>query len=418
MEYTVSEKISAAMGALTGSEAVRSALEFLKQDHERCVREQVEITRIPAPTYHEAERAAYMTGQYKALGLADVHIDAIGNAVGVRRGKGKGPKVVIDGHMDTVYALDTPLKPTFDGEYIYCPGIVDDTRALAAQLSLIRALDAAGIETEGDLVFLGSVREEGMGAFGGAAAFFEENTDIDASVHIDGCGAGGIIYQSTGIKTLEITFHGIGGHAFMAFGQVANPIHAAARAVAKIADLQVPDWPKTTYAVSNFHAGTDAAIHAIVPQATIKINYRSNGNKELQALDKEIFRCIEEACREETARWGKDTITYTVKTLFDVQAGSLQEHAPLVEAAWCAAEYLGKKPYLVEGGPTNASIPIGKGIPAVCVGDDGREVFAHNAAKERFPVKDSWQMPQMALLVALGAAGVAGVQGTVLEQGH
>ena len=415
MDYTVSEKISGAMGAITGSEAVKKALEFLQQDHERCVREQVEITKIPAPTYHEERRAAYMTEQFKALGLTDVHIDPIGNAVGVRKGKGKGPKVVIDGHMDTVYALDTPLEPTYDGEYIYCPGIVDDTRALAAQLSLIRALDAAGIETEGDLVFLSTVREEGMGAFGGAAAFFEENTDIDASVHMDGCGAAGIIYQSTGIKTLEITFHGIGGHAFMAFGQVANPLHAAARAVAKISDLKTPDWPRTTYAVSNFHAGTDAAIHAIVPEATIKINYRSNGNAELEALDKEIFRCIEEACKEETERWGKDAITYTVKTLFDVRAGSLQEHDPLVEAAWCAVEQLGNKPYLVEGGPTNASIPIGKGIPAVCIGDDGRDVFAHNAAKERFPVKGTWQMPQLTLMVALAAAGVAGVQGSVLK---
>ena len=415
MAYVVSEKRAAAMAAITGDEKVQKALAFLKEDHERCVKEQVTITKIPAPTYHEEQRAAYMTEQFKALGLSDVHIDAAGNAIGVRKGKGNGPKVVIDGHMDTVYGLDTPLEPTFDGEYIYCPGIVDDTRALAAELSLIRALDAAGIETEGDLVFLGTVREEGKGAFGGAAAFFAENKDVDASVHMDGCGAEGIIYQSTGIKTLKITFHGIGGHAYMAFGEVANPLHAAARAVAKIADLKVPAYPRTTFAVSNFHAGTDSAIHAIVPEAEIKINYRSNGAAELEALDKEIFRCIEEACAEETARWGKDTITYSVETYFDIKAGSLGEHDPLVEAAWSAIEYLGNKPYLVEGGPTNASIPIGMGLPAVCIGDGGPDAFAHNAAKERFPVKGTWQMPQLTLMVALAAVGVAGVQESVLE---
>lgn len=415
MDYTVSKKRADAMAALTGSDKVKKALDFLRADHERCVKEQVTITKIPSPTYHEEQRAAYMTEQFRALGLSDVHIDAIGNAVGVRKGKGKGPKVVLDGHMDTVYSLDTPLEPTFDGEYICCPGIVDDTRALAAELSLIRALDAAGIETDGDLVFLGSVREEGMGAFGGAAAFFAENKDIDASIHMDGCGAQGIIYQSTGIKTLKITFHGIGGHAYMAFGEVANPLHAAARAIAKIADLKVPEYPKTTFAVSNFHAGTDSAIHAIVPQAEIKINYRSNGAAELEALDKEIFRCIEEACAEETARWGKDTITYSVETYFDVKAGSLGEHDPLVEAAWSGMQYLGKEPYLVEGGPTNASIPIGMGLPAVCIGDGGPDVYAHNAAKERFPVKDTWEMPQLTLLVALAAVGVDGVQGSILE---
>ena len=48
-----------------------------------------------------------------------------------------------------------------------------------------------------------------------------------------------------------------------AFGDMANPLHAAARAVAKIADFQVPAVPKTTFCVSNFHAGNDAGIHAV-----------------------------------------------------------------------------------------------------------------------------------------------------------
>ncbi len=416
MEYTVSKKAAAHFAALTDLEKVQKALAFLKADHERCVREQVEITKIPAPTFHEERRAAYMAQQFEALGLTEVHTDEVGNITGVRKGSaGDGRRIVIDGHMDTVYAEDTKLEPTFDGEFIHCPGIVDDTRALAAMLSILRALNDAGVQTEADLVFLGTVREEGVGAFGGSRAFFEAHPDITASVHMDGCGAAGIIYQSTGIKTIGVTFHGIGGHAYLAFGDMANPLHAAARAVAKIADLQVPTCPKTTFCVSNFHAGSDAAIHAIVPEATIKINYRSNGEKELLALDKEVFRCIEEACAEESARWGKDTITYTVETYFDVRAGALDDHAPLVEAAWSAAASLGNQPFLVEGGPTNASIPIGMGIPAVCIGDDEVNVYAHNAAKERFPVKNTWQMPQMTLLVVLSAAGVAGGPGTVLQ---
>ena len=55
------------------------------------------------------------------------------------------------------------------------------------------------------------------------------------------------------------------------------------------------------------------------------------------------------------------------------------------------------------------------GIPAVCIGDDDVNVYAHNAAKERFPVKNTWQMPQMTLLVVLSAAGVAGGPGSVLQ---
>ena len=221
-------------------------------------------------------------------------------------------------------------------------------------------------------------------------------------------------FRGTG-KTIEVEFHGIGGHAFGAFGQVANPLHAAARAIAKIADLKVPAYPKTTYCVSNFHAGNDAGIHAIVPYASIKINYRSNGQAELEALDKEIMRCIDEACKEETDRWGQDTITYNITTFCDVRAGSLGEHDPIVEATWAGIEYLGYEPELLKGGPTNASIPIGNGVPAVCLGNGGPEIYCHNAAMERFPVKDTYQLPQLALLVTLAVAGIAGETKTILK---
>ena len=341
MDYSLKPEIQALMDQITGMESVQKALAFLKEDHENSIAEQLELVQIPAPTFHEEKRAEYMAAKFRELGLTDVHIDRTGNAVGTRKGVGNGPKIVIDGHMDTVYPLDTPLNPVRDEEFIHCPGIVDDTRACAAELTFIRALNEAGIETEGDLVFTATVQEEGKGGFGGMKGFFEDNKDIDGAVCMDGCGIQGIIYQSTGFKTIEVEFHGIGGHAYGAFGDVANPLHAAGRAVAKIADLKVPTNPKTTYCVSNFHAGNDAGIHAIVPYASIKINYRSNGQAELEALDKEIMRCIEEACKEETERWGKDTITYTVKTFCDVRAGSLGEHDPLVEATWASIRYLG-----------------------------------------------------------------------------
>jgi len=415
MDYIMNPENKALMDQIIGLESVQKALEYLKADHENSIAEQIELVQIPAPTFHEEKRAEWMVAKFKELGLTDVHIDRTGNAVGTRKGTGKGPKIVIDGHMDTVYPLDTDLTVTRDDEYIYCPGIVDDTRACVAELTLIRALNEANIQTEGDLVFTGTVQEEGKGGFNGMKGFFADNPDIDAAVCMDGSGAEGIIYQSTGFKTIEVEFHGIGGHAFGAFGQVANPLHAAARAIAKIADLKVPAYPKTTYCVSNFHAGNDAGIHAIVPYASIKINYRSNGQAELEALDKEIMRCIDEACKEETDRWGQDTITYNITTFCDVRAGSLGEHDPIVEATWAGIEYLGYEPELLKGGPTNASIPIGNGVPAVCLGNGGPEIYCHNAAMERFPVKDTYQLPQLALLVTLAVAGIAGETKTILK---
>lgn len=406
MEYKPSLHQQEAMKKLVSLPQIQKALEFIEADHENTIKEQIDLVKIPAPTFHEEKRAEMMCRKFKELGLSEVHRDATGNAIGVRKGLGQG-KIVLDGHMDTVYPLDTELTVTKEDEFLYCPGITDDTRACAAMFTMIRALNAANIETEKDLIFIGTVQEEGKGGFGGMKAFFNEHKDIDACVNMDGALASSIIYQSTGFKTIEVTFSGIGGHAYGAFGKVANPLHAAARAICKIADLEVPTEPKTTYCVSNFHAGNDAGIHAIVPEATIKINYRSNGQAELEALDKAILRCIEEGCQEENARWKVDEITYSIKTWCDVAAGSLDEHAPIVETTWCAIEALGNTPKLEQGGPTNASIPISRNIPAVCIGGGDISTFAHNAAKERFPLKGTWQMPQLALLVALSMSGLA-----------
>lgn len=406
MNYQPSQKSKETIKHLVSLDKVQKALSWIEQDHERTIQQQIELCLIPAPTFHEENKAKRLAEMFKEAGLSDVTITPYGNVTGVRKGKSSERKVVLDGHMDTVYPLDTPLNLRRDEEFVYLPGIADDTRALAAELTVIRALNEANIETEKDLIFLGSVEEEGKGGFGGIRNFLDGREDVDACICIDGDGSTGIIYQATGFKTIEVTFYGASGHAFAHFGELANPLHAAARAVAKISDIQVPQEPKTTFCVSNFHAGNDAGIHAFASEAVIKINYRSNGQKELEELDQKIMKAIDDAAKEETARWNKNEITYTIKTWVDVGAGSLDEHDEIVETTWCAIEVIGNTPDLRKGGPTNASIPICKGIPAVCIGAGNTECFVHNAEKERFPVKESWKMPQLALILALSMAKI------------
>ena len=52
-------------------------------------------------------------------------------------------------------------------------------------------------------------------------------------------------YIGIGSIRYRVTFKGPGGHSFGSFGTV-NPVHALGRAIARIADLQVPSSPRTT----------------------------------------------------------------------------------------------------------------------------------------------------------------------------
>ena len=104
-----------------------------------------------------------MMEKFKALGLENVHIDRGGNVVGLRRGSGKGPKVLIEGHLDTVFPFETVHGVEERDGFLYAPGIGDDTRALAMLLGILRALNQNEIKTFGDIVFVATTREEGMG---------------------------------------------------------------------------------------------------------------------------------------------------------------------------------------------------------------------------------------------------------------
>ena len=300
---------------------------------------------------------------------------------------------------------------------LYAPGIVDDTRGLAVLLSALRGLKASGLQTSGDIVFVGTSREEGMGSLGGMKDFLDHNPDIEGSISIDGAWIESITFEATGFRTYEVNFYGIGGHAYNAFGKMANPLHAAARAVAKIADLQVAEEPRTTFCVSNFHAGNDAGVHAIVPKATIKFNFRSNSAELLEELDGRIFKAIQEACDEETARWGRDTITWDSKKYCDVPAGTQNIHAPLVEAAYLAARHLSPDPDKVEftrGGCVNGNMAVSRGLPCVTIGGGPIDSKCHSL-EEFYPIENSHKCPQEVMLLLLMAAGIEGKTPSLLR---
>ncbi len=415
MEYVVSKKIAETYKLLKGIEAVQSGVDFIKADQQNTLEDQLDLVVIEAPTFEEGERAKAFADKLAALGLEDVQVDRHGNAFGIRRGKGNtGKAIVIEGHMDTVFPKGTVSgRPQSQDGVYHCPGMADDTRGLAAVLSVLRAFNHSQIETDHDIIFMGTSREEGMGGFGGIKDFLADHDNIIGCINIDGASIDTITYQATGMKTFAVNFYGIGGHAYGAFGKVANPLHAAARAVAKIADIEVPASPKTTYAVSNFHAGNDAGVHAIVPQATIKMNMRSDCQVELDILYGKVLQCIKEACAEETARWGMDTITYDIETYVDVKAGTQPADAPIVQATYALIKDTGMEPILGHGGNTNANPPIAKGIPAVCIGGGGKAGMVHTT-KEWWDSTDAYKGPQLIFYLANMMAGIAGVSESIL----
>src|SRR6266550_2470855 len=95
--------LASADDALLQRDDVKKALAHIEANHERTLASQVTIAEIPAPTFHEGERAKYMASEFRRVGLTNVEIDRQGNVLGWRAGEVKDT-FVIAAHLDISFA--------------------------------------------------------------------------------------------------------------------------------------------------------------------------------------------------------------------------------------------------------------------------------------------------------------------------
>src|SRR5262249_24725662 len=155
-------------------------------------------------------------------------------------------------------------------------------------------------------------------------------TDIDGFISIDGLGIDRVVNRATGSHRYEMIFKGPGGHSFQEFG-LPSAIHAMGRAIAKIADLQTPSDPKTTFTVGTVSGGT--SVNAIASEARMAVDMRSNSNEELLKREAKLLDLVKQAVAEENARWNTDKLTVEIKLIGDRPAGFVAADSPIVQAA-------------------------------------------------------------------------------------
>jgi tripeptide aminopeptidase len=221
--------MDSAYQAILVNASVVKTLADLKANDDATFAEQKRITEIPAPPFKEKVRADYYLKRMQELGFKDATIDAEGNVIALRKGTGGGrPKLVVSAHLDTVFPEGTDVTVKEADGITKAPGIGDDSRGLAAMLSLIGAMNANGIATVGDVLFVGTVGEEELGNLRGVKALFRDHTDIDGFISIDGLGITRVVNQGTGSHRYEMIFKGPGGHS-RSSGSPARSMRWAAR---------------------------------------------------------------------------------------------------------------------------------------------------------------------------------------------
>jgi acetylornithine deacetylase/succinyl-diaminopimelate desuccinylase-like protein len=123
-----------------------------------------DLVNIPSPTGNEKACADYIIGRYRAAGIKTLEQsfeNTRSNAIGLIKGNGTGPRLMLNGHMDTSYVGDEQHLPDVpgyrpqaivDGEWIYGLGVYNMKGSLACFLHAAEILQRVGVELAGDLL--------------------------------------------------------------------------------------------------------------------------------------------------------------------------------------------------------------------------------------------------------------------------
>ena len=396
---------------------VVQALEIAKRDVQRAMDEQVELCEIPAPTFKEEKRAASLMQRMKDYGLTDVRMDDIGNVIGVRKGTLKdGPILVLGAHMDSVFPEGTDVTVKKDGIRYTAPGIGDNCSGLRCLLQILRGLEEAKIQTQGDIWFVGTVGEEGNGDIRGSKHLVKNNK-IDGFIAIDSTDVGRVLYGATGSHRWRISIDGLGGHSFAEFGKTPSAIHAMARALTKFADIRPASDPKTTWTVGTIKGGT--TVNTIAAHCEVEIDMRSFDNQCLLNLEAEILSKFDEAVAEENASWDiqdpERFLKVTKTSIGDRPAGTRPHDCPVLQSARSAQKVLGIELTSYVRSSTDANAPMSANIPSTCLCSGGHAEHAHNL-KEYFEMINTHLGPQLISLTALTLVGVDGAEAPLLPK--
>jgi acetylornithine deacetylase/succinyl-diaminopimelate desuccinylase-like protein len=345
----------AARGRMIVSKRNLALLDLIADSAEVLLQEAIGIAQIPAPPFGEAARSAYIAQRFRDAGLDNVATDDLGNVVGCLRGS--GPRIMVVSHMDTVFPAGTALEPRIEGGSIFCPGIRDNSTAVANLISLAALARRVGWLPPCDLVLASSVGEEGLGDLRGMRRLMADwGERLDAVVAYDG-DLGNVVHGGVGSLRYKVAYRAAGGHSFGAFGSP-SAVHGLVAACARFCRIEVPKDPKTTFNIGTIQGGT--SVNAIAEEAVALLDMRSVSPGELERLDAQALRIFEETAAEFDCR-------LMVEKVGDRPAGRIAADHPLASVAAEVLREMGYKPSF-SSSSTDANVPLSLGIPAVCIG--------------------------------------------------
>lgn len=184
-------------------------------DEEALVNLAAGLARIPSEIPNEGRIANYLaaemrkSGVFDAVNLQDV-VPGRPNVIGIVRGSGEGPNILLNGHLDTGAPAGEWSRDPYDSieedGFLYGFGLTDMKGAVACLVKAAEAIARAEVQPAGDVVVSAVVHHDVCGL---GTKFFLESNDRPFAMCING--------EPTGLR-LQLAHGGAWQFALTTYG--------------------------------------------------------------------------------------------------------------------------------------------------------------------------------------------------------
>ncbi|WP_265569874.1 M20/M25/M40 family metallo-hydrolase [Sphingomicrobium nitratireducens] len=261
------------------SPAERTMIETVDAKQDETVDLLARIVNINSGTMnHEGVRAVgrVMAKEFDALGFATEWVEApgtdrAGHLIARHAGDGTGKRLLLIGHLDTVFEPDSPFQRwERDGNFGQGPGAGDDKGGIVTMLLALQAMKAAGTLDGADIVvvLMGDEEDSGEPQSVSRAALIAaaEASDIaigyEGLIVDDGKDMGSVARRSAGSWTVTVTARS--GHSSGIFSDYLGngAVFEAARIIDDFREKLRYGEDRLTYNVGLIVGGEEAEIDA------------------------------------------------------------------------------------------------------------------------------------------------------------
>lgn len=315
--------------------------------------------QVPAPTYHEQDRANLFMERLSELQIDECTTDDYNNPIGIIRGTSRSkPPIFVVAHMDTAFGKDIDHNFTIKTDTISGAGLLDNSLGVGVLASLPAILRKLKLQFESDIVLCGALQSIGKGNLRGIRHLLKTwSTPIRGAICLESGELGRLNYYSDGMIRCEIRcIVDRSIHRSQRF--MPNAILVLNEVINQILELRLPLKPRSKVIFGKINGGLKHGEIALT--ATLGIEIRSDADEMVGSLYNDIRDIVRGLGHE-------FEVELKTKTISNVRASRLKYNHPLVKTASAVMTALGLHPM---SGPSESelSIFLSRNVPALTLG--------------------------------------------------